>query len=173
MVALGTIVNTHGIRGEVRLLPYNPSTTVVHPGLRVTLRRDRAEHEVVIAAARRHKQFILLTVDGVASVTAAEGLVGSEVCVPAQTLPSLARDEVYHFQLIGLEVVTTGGTRVGTIREMFTTGANDVCVVERDTEEARGAQQREVMIPFIADIVKDVDLAGRRVVIEPLPGLLE
>ena len=165
VVALGTIVNTHGIRGEVRLLPHNPDTTALRSGTEVTLTRSGAEQPAEIAAVRRHKRFLLLTFRGVSSVEAAQALVGFELCVPVTTLPALSPGQVYHFQLIGLTVMTAAGERIGTIRKVMSTAANDVCVVSDG--------HREVLIPFIADVVKDIDTAAGRLVIDPLPGLLE
>jgi len=165
LVALGTIVNTHGIRGEVRLLPYNPSTDAVTPGLRATLIRDAARRDAKVLSVRAHKQFLLLTFEGISSVSAAEGLIGYELCVPVETLPVLAEGEAYHFQLVGLSVFTRSGEHLGTVQQVLTTAANDVCVVFDG--------QREILIPFIADVVKDVDTQHGRLIIDPLPGLLD
>ena len=165
MIALGRIVNTHGIRGELRMLPHNPDTDVLRAGGAVTLRRGEARSEHTLRAVRRHKNLVLLTLAGVDSMTAAEALVGSEVEIPVAALPELAEGEAYHFQLLGLEVVTAQGETVGTVAEIFTTAANDVCVVRRG--------EREILIPYVDAIVRSVDLEARRLVIDPIPGLLE
>ena len=165
MVALGTIVNTHGIRGELRMLPYNPGSEALRPGTSIVLRRRSQRSDHSLRAVRRHKNFVLLTLADVDSMSAAEELVGAEVEIPVGALPALAENETYHFQLVGLEVVTTAGDVVGLIEEIFTTAANDVCVVRRDG--------REFLIPYVDSVVRSVDLEAGRLVIEPLPGLLE
>ena len=87
------------------------------------------------------------------------------MAVTGPALPPPGGEAVYHADLIGCAVVTAAGAALGTVREMLVTGSNDVCVV-RD-----GA--REVLVPMIADVIAEIDLAGRRLVINPVPGLLD
>lgn len=118
-----------------------------------------------VATVRSHKQFLLVTLEGCDSMSAAEELVGYEVCVREQDLPPLAANQIYHYQLIGMTVVTTQGTHLGIIAEVMSTKSSDVCVV-RD-----GA--REYLVPWIDNVVKHVDPDTRQVTIDPLPGLLD
>jgi 16S rRNA processing protein RimM len=166
LVELGPIVNTHGIRGEVRLLPHNPeSPTAAQPGPVVLVHRDGRREPRQVRSTRRHKRFVLLTFDGVADPDSAAALVGCTVAVPRAALPPPGPDAVYHADLIGCAVVTSDGRALGTVAQMMTTGSSDICVV-RD-----GA--REVLVPLIADVVAELDVAGRRLVVTPLPGLLD
>jgi 16S rRNA processing protein RimM len=165
MVALGTIVNTHGIRGELKVRPYNPDTEALGPGVAVVLRRGEARRPSEVRSARRHKNCVLVVLDGVDTMNAAEALVGYEVEIPAGDLPDPGEGEAYHFQLIGLTAVTTAGEEIGIVEEIFSTAASDICVVRRGG--------REFLIPYVDEIVREVDLAGRRLVVEPIPGLLE
>jgi len=147
------------------MLPFNPQSTTLHPGSRIVLRRASDIQERRVTALRRHKRFLLLTLDGCDSMDAARALVGYEVCVHEHDLPAVGPDEVYHYQLVGMTVVTTGGDEVGRIAEVMPAPANDVCVVR--------AGGREHLIPMIAEVVKEVDQQRRRLVIDPLPGLLD
>ena len=165
MVALGTIVNTHGIRGELKLRPYNPDTEAIAAGVTLHLRRGEQKREIEVRSARRHKNCVLVVLDGVDTMNAAEALVGYEVEVPASALPEPEEGEAYHFQLIGLTAVTTSGEEIGVVEEIFSTAASDICVVRR--------AGREFLIPYVEEIVRAVDVEGRRLVIEPIPGLLE
>ena len=165
LVALGAVVNTHGIRGELRVRLYNPASRTLRPGADVVLRRGDTLHPHRVDALRPHQRVLLMQLVGCDSMTAAEALVGCEVCVPETDLPPLAAHEIYHRELQGMTVVTTGGVTLGVIDEIIPTASTDVCVV-------RGAG-REHLIPLIADVVRELDRGGRRLVIEPLPGLLE
>jgi len=165
LLPLGPLVNTHGIRGELRLLPYNPDSTTLRPGLHVVLRRADEEFPRQLTGVRRHKRFLLLTLDGCDSLDAAEALVGCELCVTLDDLPPLQAGEVYHYELVGMAVVTSAGDSLGTVTEVLTTPAHDVCVV-RD-----GAAEH--LIPLVANVVREIDRDGRRIVVEPLPGLLD
>lgn len=166
MVELGRIVNRHGVRGEVRVLPYNPDTTSLDEAPSLCLRgADGSLGSLRVVSMRRHKNFILVCFEGVDTADAAERLIGRTVCIDRDKLPPPPPGRFYHVDLVGVAVVTEEGTPVGTVREVFPTGSNDVLVVEGDG--------REHLIPLIADVVVDIDAEARRVVIRPLPGLLD
>ena len=165
LVELGPIVNIHGIRGELRLLLHNPDSDVAAPGVDVVLLDQSGNRETRrVRAARPHKRFVLLQLDGVNDATAAEALIGRIVAVPRAALPEADDGTVYHADLLGCAVVTTAGESLGTVREMLVTGSNDVCVV-RDAH-------REVLVPLVADVIAEIDVVGRRLVVNPVPGLL-
>jgi 16S rRNA processing protein RimM len=166
LVELGRIVARHGIRGEVRVLLHNPESTIVVELSTITLTRAGGSREPRrVLSGRRHKQFALLLLDGVATANDAEELVGSSVAVPRAALPDAGPRAVYHVDLLGCAVRTTGGESLGTVRELIVTGSNDVCVV-RDSH-------REFLIPFVADVIAELDTAARTIVVHPLPGLLD
>ena len=100
-----------------------------------------------------------------ATANDAEALIGCRIVVPRAALPAAGPRAVYHVDLIGCAVRTTGGEWLGTVRELIVTGSNDVCVV-RDT-------QREFLIPLVADVIAEVDTTARMIVVHPLPGLLD
>ncbi len=165
VVTLGRIVNTHATRGELRMLPYNPESTALHVGSVVMLQRGDDRQRRSVAGLRRHKRFLLLTLDDCDSMTAAEALVGYDVCVPQAELPPPGPESIYHFELVGMTVECINGDDVGVVADVFDTPGNDGCVVR--------SAAREYLIPLVADIVKEVDRARRRLVIDPLPGLLD
>ncbi|MFN8626573.1 MAG: ribosome maturation factor RimM [Candidatus Binatia bacterium] len=165
LIPLGKIVSTHAIRGELRVRLYNPASTTLRRGGRVLLRYGPASREWVVTGVRPHRNLLLLTLEGCDSLTAAATLIGCEICVSAAELPPAAADEIYHHELLGMTVVTNRGAEIGVVAEMMTTASSDICVVR--------AGGREYLIPLIAHIVTAVDRAGRRIVIDPLPGLLD
>jgi 16S rRNA processing protein RimM len=165
LIALGYVNKTHATRGELRLRLFNPASTVLAAGSRVVLRRGAERCERSVRAVRGHGQALLLTLEGCESMSAAEALIGYELCVRQADLPPVATGEIYHYELVGMIVVTTAGVEIGTVSEVMSIASNDVCVVR--------AGGREHLIPLIADVVKQLDREQRRIVIEPLPGLLE
>ncbi len=165
LIALGEIVNTHATHGELRVRLFNPNSTSLTTGATIVLRRGADQHRHRIVGMRAHKRFVLLTLEGCDSMSAAEALVGCEVCVGEDELPPAGPDEVYHYQLLGMTVVTTAGAEIGVVKEVIPVGSNDVCVVHADG--------REHLIPLIADVVRHVDRTDKRLVIDPLPGLLD
>lgn len=166
LVEIGPIVNCHGVHGELRLLPHNPDSdaAVLESGV-VLLWPDGRRRAGAVRGARRHKRFLLVRLDGVEDADSAEALVGCTLAVPRAALPEPGGDAVYHADLLGCAVETTAGEVLGTVEGMLVTGSADVCVV-RDG-------RREVLVPLIADVVAELDVAGRRLVVRPIPGLLD
>jgi 16S rRNA processing protein RimM len=164
-VEIGRIVNRHGLRGEVRMLPHNPSSSSASwlDSIQLVDAGSTAERRVL--AARRHKSFILLQLEGVTSADDAEALIGSTVCVRREELPELAPGEAYYRDVLGCAVSTEGGEALGTVREVIPTGSNDVCVVD--------GNGREYLIPLIADAIALLDVERRVIVVRALPGLLD
>jgi len=166
LIELGSIVGTHGVGGLLRFHSRSDLAAAFAAVHTVYLSTDdRPPQARALASAHPHGHFVLLRLESVDSLTAAEPLVGATVSVAAGDLPAPAPGEFYAYQLEGLEVTTVAGERLGAVASVFPTGSNDVLVV-RD-----GA--REVLIPVIADVIRTVDLEHGRVVIEPIPGLLD
>jgi len=165
-VAVGEIVAAHALRGAVRVKAYQPPAPSLAAGALVVLARgdERQERQVVTAAPFRGS-LVLVQLDGVTDRSAAEALVGSEVLVPTRDLPPPGENEFYYHEIEGFAVETVTGESLGIVAEIFPTGANDVLVV-------RGPGG-EHLIPVIAEVVRTIDRAGRRIVIAPLPGLLD
>lgn len=118
-----------------------------------------------IRAIRPHKKFFLVWFEGVQSVEDADQLIGKSVAVSRDQLPQLDEGELYHIDLIGCRVELESTEEIGRIEEILTTGSNDVLVVRKgDTE---------VLVPLIDDVVISVDLEEKRVVVDPIEGLLD
>lgn len=165
-IPLGKIVGTHALRGEVRIHLYNPDSTTLEEVDDVELRfADGRRERRAIRNVRPHKRVALARLDGCDSIDDAQALVGTEIAIDADDLPELGPDEHYHFQLIGMAVTTVDGRPLGRVAEVMDLAAHAVCVV-RDSE-------REYLIPFVDEIVRDVDIDNARMVIDPLPGLLD
>jgi 16S rRNA processing protein RimM len=107
-----------------------------------------------------------MTLAGVADRESAERLRGKLVVVEASQLEALPEGEYYSYQLVGCRVEGADGQSIGTVREVWPTGAVDVLVVEGKT----GVRQ---LIPAAEDQLRAVDIEARRIVIEILPGLLD
>lgn len=166
LVEIGRIVSCHGVRGEVRVLPYNPDSTLLQTLKTIHLHApDHTRTDYRVVGSRPHKRFVLLCLDGVHSKEDAENLVGRTVHIARELLPQVGPDQVYHADLVGCAVATESGERLGQVREMITTGSNDVCVVV--------GNGREYLIPLIEDVVLSLDVEIGEMVIRPLPGLLD
>ena len=165
-IELGRVVNTHGVRGEVRFLPHSSPCPTLRPGLRVTLcKTDASQEEVELKQVRPHAPFLLLKFVGVDSRDRAEALRESGLFVDESDLPQLRAGEFYHYQVIGLPVRTLTQESIGTIEEVLTTPGHDVFVV-RDGE-------KEYLIPVVEEVVRTISIEERQIIIDPPAGLLE
>jgi 16S rRNA processing protein RimM len=165
-VAVGEIVGAHALRGWLRVRAYQPPAPSLVAGRGVLLEQTGRLREFAVESATPHgRGLVLLALAGVGDRTSAEALIGARVLVRTADLPPPAPDEFYYHEVDGFRVETTSGDPLGTVAETFATGLNDVWVVRGDG--------REHLIPVIADVVRTIDRGARRVVIEPLPGLLE
>jgi 16S rRNA processing protein RimM len=163
---IGHVTGSHGLRGAMRIRMDDADSTILTTLARLFVETDTGRREFAIrrATSLGRGQFRVV-LEGIENADAAQALKGCAVIAAVADLPPLGEGEFYYFQLMGAEVMLTDGRRLGTIAEIFSTGANDVWTV-RDGE-------REVLVPVIADVVKAMDLDARRVTIEPLPGLLD
>lgn len=113
--------------------------------------------------ARLHRGVLLLELEGIDTKEQAEALRGALLEVPEAELAALPEGSYYRFQIVGLAVVDLAGQALGRVEEILETGANDVYVVRSD--------EGELLVPAIDSVIKQVDVAGGRVVVELLPGL--
>ena len=164
-IVVGQLGSPHGLRGQLRMRAHQPGAPSLEPGLEVLLARENTWLAATIAAIAAHGRSMLITFVGIDDRTAAQRLTGMRVLVREADLPKPDEGEFYPHELHGFAMTTTDGRALGTIAETFSTGLNDVWIV-RDGP-------REHLIPIIADVVREIDHDGRRVVIEPMPGLLD
>ncbi len=161
-VVRARVVAPHGLRGEVQvqLSTDYPERLAEEEVWKLRLRGGEVR-DVPVTAIREHKGAWLVTFEGVEDRGGAELLRGAAIVAGEQDLPPLPDGEHYWHELIGLQVVTCDGRVVGTVKDILRTGSNDVYVTEGP------------MIPAINDVVEEIDPAAGRIVIRPMPGLLD
>ncbi|WP_374721901.1 ribosome maturation factor RimM [Peribacillus tepidiphilus] len=165
---VGKIVNTHGIKGEVRVISKTDFADERYkPGNKLFLFRknDTEPLELTVASHRQHKNFDLLTFEGYTNVNQVEPFKEGILKIPESFLTELDEGEYYFHEIIGCSVFTTEGEEIGAIREILTPGANDVWVV-------KGKNGKEILIPYIDDVVKEIDVENKKILIHPMEGLL-
>lgn len=167
LVAIGEIGRPHGVRGEVRVTPLTD-----HPErfarLRECLLWDEARDRRLpcrIRTARAQGDALVVALAGYDSPEAVRALTGWLLAVPESEVLPAPEGHFYPWQLVGCRVLTEDGREIGSVLRIEGSGAQDLWVV--------GAAGREHLVPAVADIVREVDLDGRRIVIRPPEGLLE
>ena len=167
-LAIGRILRPHGVHGELRaeILTDYPDHVQILARRSRTLYIGKGHQPFTLTGVRLHQNAMLLTFKECTTRDEADALRGALVEIPMEDAVPLEEGEYYHFQLIGMRVETEEGNTLGDIVDVFTApGANDVFVVHG----SRG----EILIPAIEDVIINLDVETGRVVIRPLPGLLD
>jgi 16S rRNA processing protein RimM len=159
---IGRVLKPWGVRGEVKI-----EVLTGFPERFASLRQVFIGDDAKLFSvdrARLHGKAALLKFKGIDSPADAETLRDQLVQVALEDAVKLPKGKLYLYQLIGLSVVTTEGNALGEITDVLDTGANDVYVVHDGT--------REILIPAIEDVVKQIDLERREVKIKMMEGLV-
>ncbi len=162
---IGKVVALFGVHGElkVRLLSDIPNR-FAELGV-VYLGPGHVRH--VIESVRPYKgEMVLLGLEHVNDANTAVALRNLDICIPLAELAKLPPGSYYQHDIIGLQVYTLDGYDVGKIIDVMITGSNDIYIVKT-------AGGRQVLIPAIRDVIKEIDLARHIMHIDPMPGLLD
>lgn len=166
---VGKIVNTHGIKGEVRVISKTDFAEERYkPGNTLYLFMDGRNEpvEVTVNTHRLHKQFHLLQFKERQNLNEVEELKNAIIKVPEEELGELNEGEFYFHEIIGCEVFTEEGELIGKVKEILTPGANDVWVIGRKGK-------KDALIPYIESVVKPIDVREKKIEIELMEGLID
>jgi 16S rRNA processing protein RimM len=153
--------------------PFNPTSPTLTTCDRIWLVHERSGRRASfrIRENRRHKGHFLLAFEGIDSLTALEPWIGSSVEVDAALVPVAGAGEVYHFEVVGLEVRTVTGETLGTVSEVLDMPAQDVWVIHGSF--GGDGKPREILLPAVEPVVREIDLAARIAIVDPPAGLLD
>lgn len=160
-ITIGQVLAPWGLEGKLKVEVITDFPHRLSP--RSQLYVDR--QPVTIAGTSWQKGKAIIKLEGIDSVEQAEELRGKTLEIHRRQLETLPEGQYYHFQLIGLEVWTTEGKRLGKVIRVLSAPSNDNYVV--------GGEKGEILIPAIEDVVKSVDLESGRITIEAIEGLLD
>ncbi len=162
-IIVGVIGGAFGVRGELRLKSFCADPASIAAYAPLTTEDGRTIGAMTVTGQTSNA--LTVRIEGIADKEAADALKGVALHAERARLPSLPEDEFYHADLIGLTVVDTGGTVLGTVRAVQNHGATDLL-------EIHGPGMKDtVLLPFTAAAVPTVDLAAGRIVADPPEGL--
>lgn len=169
-LTVGKLVNTHGIRGEIKVLSHTdfPDVRFATGKKLIVIPADgSSKFEVTVESAREHKGTFIVKLKGYTNINEVEKYKGSLLKVPSDDLVELPENEYYFHHIVGCEVYTdeSGDMPLGTITEILQPGANDVWVV-------KPAKGQDILIPVIPDVVLDVNIEAKRITVHLMEGLL-
>lgn len=165
LVPIGRAVKPHGVRGEVKIFPYGDTLAEMDAGEKLFVVRPEGGvyREFTLVSLRAQKRHWIAQFEEISEMDQAQALSGIDLSVPRDRLPKLPEGEYYHFELIGLSVETTEGRHLGPLCAIMETGGNDVYVVDREG--------KELLIPAVEDVVCEIDLQNKRMVVDLPEGL--
>jgi 16S rRNA processing protein RimM len=162
-LAVGKVVNTHGVRGELKVMPMTSDPSRFDYLLFVTAKYEGKPKEFRVTGARFHKNMVLLKLQGIDTMDEAEKLKGQELWVQRKHARPLEEDEFFICDLIGMDVYEEDNL-LGTLTDVLETGSNDVYVVKREGK-------KDLLLPALKSVVLKVDLDSKRMEVKVPEGL--
>lgn len=162
-IKVGKFITTHGIKGELKLLPYNDDLSRYKDYYEIYV-GDKYEKEI-IKSVRFHKQSVLIKLNGYDDINEVLKLKGEDVYIHKDNLLELSKDEYFIKDLIGLEVYDLENNKVGILKEILKGLGNDIYVVKN--------KQKEFLIPGVKKFIKEINIDENKIIIAPIEGMIE
>ncbi|TXK77506.1 ribosome maturation factor RimM [Paenibacillus sp. N3.4] len=167
LVTVGKIVNTHGIRGELKIIPETdfPERFDIGNTL-IIVDSQNKQTPVTVQTSRLHKNMFVIQFKQFNHINEVEKFKGSLVKIESNAQQPLEEGEYYYHEIIGCKVVTEEDQELGLVSEVLTPGANDVWVVSLP-------KGKQLLLPVIDDVILNVDIASKTIRIHLMEGLME
>ncbi len=166
LIPIGRILRPHGIRGKLKLEYYGEDVNRFPPCQEVFIEMEAGKlQSFEILGKTPQPPRLILHLKGIERREQVECLVGKEVLIKREDLPVLGRGEYYWADLLGMVVETQEGKRIGWLKEIFPTGANDVYVV--------AGKRREIYLPATEEVIQGIDCERGIMKVNRMEGLWE
>ena len=161
---IGQIVNTFGIKGEVKVVPFTDDINRFDDLEKVYVKTKKESKLYKVENTRYHKNMVLLKFEGINNPEDAELLKNSFLEVDREDAIPIEEGTYFIVDLIGLDVYTDDGKLLGKVEDIYNTGANDIYVVKDELG-------KQILLPGIDDVIKEVKLEDR-IIVHLIPGLI-
>ncbi len=161
---VGQIVNTFGIKGQLKVKPFTDDMERFEELKTVYICKKNEMKKVEIEDVKYNKQCVLLKVKGIEDLTQAEKYKGLFLKIDRKDAKKLPKDTYFIADILGLEVYTDEGELLGKVDDIFPTGANDVYVVKDELG-------KQILLPSIPEVLKEIDLEKGKVIVHLIEGL--
>jgi 16S rRNA processing protein RimM len=166
MALVGRIARAHGNRGHVVVDPETDFPEErFRPGAVLQIRRGNETHAVTVEHVRFHRGRPIVSLAGIGSMDEAEALAGSELRIHADALHALPAGAFYHHDLVGCVVETSSGESIGEVTGIEGNAAGSRLIVQ--------GKNGEILIPMAEGICVNIEVARRKIIVEPPAGLLD
>lgn len=162
---IGQIVNTYGIKGFLKILPYTDDIKKFEKLKTIEINKKGTLTKYEIEEVKYSKNTVLLKLKGIDDINEAEKYRNCYIRINREDNEKLPEDTYYIVDLIGLEVVTTDGETLGKLQDIFKTGSNDVYVVKDEFG-------KQILLPAIESVIKEINLDQKIITVELIEGLI-
>ncbi len=163
---IGRVVKPHGVKGKMKVEYFGDDLRRFFSYREIFIRNETGDlqsYEILEVVTQPPR--LILRLRGVEKIEETEPLLGKEIFVGKEAFPELEEGEYYWADLLGMEVETQEGKRIGKVKGIFPTGANDVYVVE--------GKRGEIFLPAIEGVIQGIDLKKRVMKVVRMEGLWE
>lgn len=163
---IGRVVKPHGVKGKMKVEYFGEDLQrfVSYREIFIEDEKGRPESYEILEASP-HPPRLILQLKGIEKIEQAQPLIGKTILVEKEALPDLEEGEYYWADLLGMKVETREGKRIGKVREIFSTGAHDVYVVD--------GKRGEIFLPAVEDVIQSIDLKKGVMRVVRMKGLWE
>ena len=161
---IGQIVNTHGIKGMVKVKPFTNDIKEFDYFKKIYIETKNGKKEYKIQEVKYHKDMVILKLEGIDKIEEAETLRNSYITIPREFAIPLKENEYYIVDLLGLEVYTDDGKILGVLDDIFNTGSNDIYVVKNELG-------KQILLPAISEVIKKIDIENKKITVHLIEGL--
>lgn len=165
MFLVGTIVSTFGNKGDIKINPCITPSDFLLEFDSIFVEHYENKQEFKVLMSKRHKNIYVFSLQGINDMNVAEDLIGSSVYVPSLDIKELKDNEFFYHDLEGLDVYNESGDLIGKVDHILK-GGNDILVIKSE-------DGKEIMVPFVDELVPEVNLNERTITINALEGLIE
>lgn len=162
---IGQIVNTFGIKGMVKVKPFTDNIERFSNLEKIYIKNKSGQTEYKIQEVKYHKNMVLVKFEGIENPEQADLLRNSYLIVDRETEESLEPGRYYIVDMIGLDVFTDDNEYLGKLDDIYNTGSNDIYVVKNELG-------KQVLLPAIEDVIKNIDMDNKKVIVHLIPGLV-
>ncbi len=163
---IGRVIKPHGVKGKVKVEYYGVDLLALSLYRQIFIEDEKGSPQAYeILETILQPPRLILRLKGIEKIEEAESLIGREIFVKREALLELGEGEYYWVDLLGVEVETQEGKRIGKVKEIFPTGANDVYVVE--------GKRGEILLPGTEEVIQSIDIRKRVMKVVRKEGLWE
>ena len=163
---IGQIVNTFGIKGEVKVKPFTDDIKRFDKLKKINIEQKNSKKEYEIENIKYHKDMVILKLKGIDQIEQAELLRNSYLKIDRNEEEPLEENTYYIVDLLGLSVYTEEGILLGILDDIYNTGSNDIYVVKDELG-------KQTLLPAIQDVIKEIDIENQKIIVHVMKGLLD